>query len=114
MKNNKKIYIFLHSMLFIYSMSGIMSKLASNEAFLSLQFIIYYCVEIMLLFIYAIGWQQILKRFPLSVAFANKAVTIIWACIWGALIFNESLSIVKITGIFFIVIGIIVFSSEHS
>lgn len=74
----------------IYSMSGICSKLASGEKFLSPHFCLYYAIIILLLGFYAIGWQQIIKRLPLTTAFANKAVTVVWGIIWGAVFFRKS------------------------
>ena len=82
-------------MLMIYSMSGICSKLASGEAFLSFRFCFYYAIIILLLGFYAIGWQQIIKRLPLTTAFANKAVTVIWGIIWGAVFFHEKVTVGK-------------------
>ena len=63
-----------------------------------------------LLGLYALGWQQVLKKLPLTTAYANKAVTIIWGIIWGLLLFGEHISIGKVIGAAFIIAGIVVFS----
>lgn len=102
--------LLLHGMLMIYSMSGICSKLAAGEAFLSFKFCMYYTIIIVLLGFYAIAWQQIIKRMPLTTAFANKAVTIIWGMIWGVLFFKEKITIWNAVGIIVIVCGIIMYS----
>ncbi len=65
------------------------------------------------LIIYAIGWQQVIKHLPLSVAFANKPVVIIWGMIWGKTIFGEQITIVNIVGVFLIIVGIEVYSSRE-
>lgn len=80
-KTTIKTLIGLHGMLMVYSMSGICSKLAAGESFLSARFCIYYAVIIVLLGVYAIGWQQVIKRIPLTTAFANKAVTVVWGIV---------------------------------
>ena len=85
-----KTLIALHLLLLVYSLSGIFSKNAAREPFLSPMFILLYGGMLVILFIYAIGWQQILKRLSLSMAFANKAVTVIWGMVWGFFIFGES------------------------
>ena len=90
-----KILILLHGMLMVYSMSGICSKLAAQEQFLSVKFCLYYAVVILLLGFYAIGWQQIIKRLPLTTAFANKAVTIVWGMLWGLLFLMNPLRLEK-------------------
>ena len=84
-----KTLVLLHIMLMIYSMSGICSKLASGQSFFSFKFCLYYGLIIVLLGFYAIGWQQIIKRMPLTAAFANKAVTVVWGIIWGFIFFHE-------------------------
>ena len=100
----------LHILLMVYSMSGICSKLASSQHFLSAKFCLYYAAVILLLGLHAIGWQQIIKRLPLTTAFANKAVTVVWGIIWGTVFFRESISIGKITGALFVMIGVILFA----
>jgi drug/metabolite transporter (DMT)-like permease len=110
MKSKVKILILLHIMLMIYSMSGICSKLASGENFLSIKFCFYYGLIIFLLGFYAIGWQQIIKRLPLTTAFANKAVTIIWGIIWGLFFFSEPITFGKMAGAVLVVLGVVIFA----
>lgn len=110
MKNCKTLLL-LHLMLMVYSMSGIFSKLAVGQPFLSFHFCLYYGVIIALLGLYAIGWQQIIKRMPLTLAFANKAVTTVWGLVWGLLFFQERVTVGKLAGIALIVAGVVVFST---
>ena len=109
-KSKIKVLFLLHLMLMIYSMSGICSKLASQQEFLSLRFCFYYGVVILLLGLYAIGWQQIIKRLPLTTAFANKAVTVVWGIIWGAVFFHESVTVGKIVGAMLVIIGVVIYA----
>lgn len=102
----------LHVLLAMYSFGGVFSKLASAEPFLSSKFILFYACVIAILGIYAIGWQQIIKRMPLTTAFANKAVCTIWGSVWGILLFGESISVGKVIGIILIVLGIVLFATE--
>ena len=62
------------------------------------------------LVVYAIGWQQILKRLPLTVAFANKAITVVWGIIWGAVFFQEAITPPMIVGAIIVMAGIVLFS----
>ena len=101
-----KLYLALHIFLMIYATSSIFSKLAAGKPFMSLPFIFLYGMQILLLAFYAIGWQQFIKRMPLSVAYANKAVSVIWGCVWGVLIFHEHLTAGKIIGGVLVLIGI--------
>lgn len=101
---------FLHLMLMIYSLSGVCSKMAANTVFLSKEFCIYYGIIILLLGFYAIGWQQIIKRLPLTMAFSNKAVTIVWGIIWGMIFFSEKITVGKVAGAILVIVGVILFS----
>ncbi len=113
-KHDLKVYFLLHLMLMVYSMSGIFSKHASQEKFLSPKFCIYYAGVIVILGLYAIAWQQIIKRLPLTSAYANRAVTVIWGLIWGVLFFHEQVDLGKIIGVLLIVGGIVIFSrADH-
>lgn len=100
--------IMLEIAFFIYSLSSMFSKNATynNEQFIHI--IIFYLLSVFMLGIYAIVWQQVLKRIDLSVAFANKGITIIWGMIWGAIIFKEKITLGMIIGAIIVIIGIIV------
>lgn len=63
----------------------------------------------LILAVYAIGWQQIIKRLPLTTAFANKAVTVVWGIVWGALFFDEAISLGKLLGAALIIGGVVLF-----
>lgn len=99
-------FLLLHCLLLVYSFSDIASKLASGKEFLSIEFIFLYGLVIVLLGVYAIFWQQILKKIPLITAYANKSVTIIWGMIFGTHIFNEQIQWNQILGAAIIIVGV--------
>lgn len=99
-------FIYLNLILFLYSLSTIFAKIASNHKIFSVAFIIFYCVVIFLLFIYALFWQQILKKIPLSTAYVNKAITIFWGMVFGKIFFGEKITIFMVIGSCVIFIGI--------
>lgn len=109
-KSKLKVLFALHLMLMIYSMSGICSKMASQQDFLSFKFCLFYAIIIFLLGFYAIGWQQIIKRLPLTTAFANKAVTVVWGIIWGAVFFHESITVGKVIGAALVIVGVVIYA----
>lgn len=106
-----RILVALNVLLMVYSMSGILSKLAAGVDFLSWQFVGLYAGIIAILGIYAIGWQQILSRMALTSAFANKAVTIVWGIIWGFLFFQEQITLGKVIGGALIIAGVVLFAT---
>ena len=102
-------------MLLLYSTGGIFSKYAAGQEFFSASFLLFYGELIAVLGLYAIGWQQILRWIPLSVAFAHKSVCVVWSLVWGILFFHESLTIGKAIGVLLIMAGMILFTkSEES
>ena len=109
-----KKYIVLHLTLMIYSMSGVCSKMAAGESFLSFKFCLFYGGVIALLGFYAIAWQQIIRVLPLTTAFANKAVTTAWGLLWGLLFFHEQITIGKIVGVALVISGVILFSAADT
>ena len=109
MKPTIKVYIALHLMLLFYSSVGVLGKLASRYEFLSTTFVLLYGVEMIVLCIYAVAWQQFIKRMPLSVAYANRAVMIIWGCVWGIIIFHEHLTAGKIAGGLLVLCGVVLY-----
>lgn len=106
------VLIALHVLLLFYSLSGIFSKNAAYQPFLSVPFILLYGGMLAVLFIYAIGWQQIIKRLSLTVAFANKAITVVWGMVWGVLFFGEQINIQMIIGAALVIAGIVWYSIE--
>lgn len=106
-------YVILHIAIFILSLASLCSKKASTYDFMSWGFVLFYGGVIAALFVYAIIWQQALKRMPLVVAFANKVATLFWSLIYGVLLFGEGIRPNMIIGILIVVVGVIlVVSSE--
>ena len=108
----KTVYILLNIILFIFSFCGVLSKLASRERMFSLRFCLFYLASLFIMGLYAVFWQQILKYVPLSTAYANRAVTVVWGSFWGVLFFGEHLTPGKIAGIIIIISGIILYAVD--
>ena len=102
-----KAYILMHMILLLFSVSSICSKMAGQSDFLSLHFFFYYGMVLLIMAVYAVLWQQILKRIPIITAYANKAVTIIWGLLWGLLFFSEAITFKKVAGVIVIICGIV-------
>ena len=107
-----KKYLYIHLLLLFYSLTAVFSKLAGMNEFLSFKFIVFYLISLIILFTYAIFWQQILKYFTLTNAFIQKGITLIWGMLFGLLFFNETITIKMIIGAVIVLIGIKVASHE--
>ena len=77
----------------------------------SIEFIFWFGLVFVIMFGYAIIWQQILKRMPLTVAYANRPVTLIWGIIWGAVFFQEKVTIGKVIGAILVILGVVVYAN---
>lgn len=98
---------------FIYSLSSVFSKIAGTSQFGSLKFIVCYMGVIGVMGIYALIWQQMLKKYPLSDIFLYKSTTIIWGSFFGWILFQETISLKKWAGILLIVIGIYLINQKE-
>ncbi len=117
MKDQKKKFqikdiLMLQIVFFIYSINSVVAKFASAQEPFSLNFILLYGLELCVLGVYAILWQQLIKRMELSVAYSNKAVVLLWAMVFGALLFKEQITLTKVAGILLVIVGIVVLNSE--
>ena len=96
----------------VNSLAGVASKFAGRQKFLSFKFMLCYGMVLVITFVFALAWQQLLKHMSLTFAFTNKPITIIWGLIWGVTIFHEKLSWKMILGSAIILVGIIVGVSD--
>ena len=108
MKSSAKSFFLLHLLLLVYSFGGVCSKLAGRESFLSLRFIMLYGSLLAVTLFFALGWQQIIKRMPLTTAYSNKAVGLFWSTLWGMLLFHEQLTLRMVVGALIVISGVII------
>ena len=110
-------FIKLHLNILLFSFTTVFSKAASiqlNEQGLhSVWLYIFAFLMLLNCGIYALAWQQVIKKFELSVAYANKAVTLLWALVWGICIFHEEITFFKAAGIVLVMAGIFILNSEE-
>ncbi|MDR2672016.1 MAG: EamA family transporter [Coriobacteriales bacterium] len=100
-------FVFLHLIILLYSLAAVCAKLAATSELFSPAFFAWYAGVLVLLGIYALVWQQVIKRMPLTTAFANKGVTVIWGMFWGALLFAEHIDLKMIIGAAVVFAGIV-------
>ena len=96
----------LQAAVLLFSATGILTKLASKEAFLSMRFLLLYGGAVLLMVVYAFLWQQFLKVMPLNTAYANKSVSTVWTMLFGALLFKEQITWGMMLGAVVIIVGV--------
>ncbi len=106
-----KEYLLLYICFLVYSFSTICAKLAARQDFLFKVFV-FLLMEIFFLGIYAVMWQQVLKKFSLVTAMANKGIVVVFNLIWSVLLFKEVATIYNILGAIVILGGIWVVSLD--
>lgn len=111
-KISPKLILALQLVVMLYTLSSVAAKLASGQDFLSPPFLVYYGVEILILGIYAIAWQQIIKRCELSVAYANRSMAILWSLVWTVVFFHEALTLKNIIGVLIVFAGTMIVNSD--
>lgn len=108
-----KTYAVLHAILLLYSFVGVLMKLAFQQTFLSLPFFLLAGAAVGCLGVYALIWQQVLKKLPLTVAFTNKAICIAWGMLWGALFLGDVITWYKIVGSLIVFAGVVLVVSNN-
>ncbi|WP_408070082.1 transporter [Butyrivibrio sp. JL13D10] len=103
----------LQGAVLIYSLTTVISKFVSNYKFLSKEFLLLYFLDFAVLGIYAVIWQQLLKRFELSIAYANKAMTLLWSLLWSVTLFHEGVTMPKVIGVLLVIAGTIILNSPN-
>ncbi len=106
--------LILQLIIAFYTLSSVVSKFASGEDFLTFKFVLFYGIEIVILGVYAIFWQQIIKKFEISVAYANKAMALLWSMLWAIVFFHEEITVKNVIGVAIVIIGTLIVNSDES
>ena len=102
----------LQAVIIIYTISSIMAKFASANNGEPLRFILFFGLEFVFLGIYALLWQQMIKKFDLSVAYANRSMALLWSMIWAVIFFHDRITVKNIIGVILVMIGTIIINTE--
>lgn len=103
-------YFTLIAVNFIYALVSILTKTASYYEFLSIEYILALLGAVLVLGIYALSWQQIIKRMPISDAYMFKGTSIVFVLLLSACFFDENITWQNIVGSITIILGIALFA----
>lgn len=104
----------LQGVIMIYTLSTVAAKFASGHPTLSSSFILFYGLDILILGVYAVLWQQMIKRFDLSIAYANRAMGLLWSMVWAVIIFRESITLKNVIGVLLVMVGTVIVNSDNN
>lgn len=105
-------YISLVAINLLYACVGVFTKYASQQEFMSWNFMLGVMGAIGVMGLYAMLWQQILKRVELSVAYMFKGTSIIFVMLLACLLFGEQITWNNILGTIIIIAGIVLFAYD--
>lgn len=112
MKLSIKTIFALQAVVILYTLSSVAAKFAAQEGMLTFKGLCFVGAEILILGIYAIAWQQIIKRCQLSVAYANRSMAILWSLIWAVLFFQEQITLKNVLGVVIVFAGTMIVNSD--
>lgn len=92
--------------LLFFSLSSLCLRFSAQYPVMSGAFILFYALSIIILMVYAVLWQKILKYVELSRAYALKPFSMILSMIWGVMLFHERITWNMIIGTGMILLGI--------
>ena len=104
-------YIFLLIAInFLYACVSIFTKYASQQEFMSWNYMLSIIGAVGVMGLYAVLWQQVLKRIELSIAYMFKGTSIIFVMLFAYVLFGEQITWNNILGAVIIIIGIVLFA----
>lgn len=107
--------LLLFTTLLLYSVVSVFAKLSGNAlaAGDTTASLVFLGLEFLTLVVYSLLWQLALKRLPLNVAYAAKGICTLFTCLFGILLFQESLTLGKALGILIVLGGVYLVVTDH-
>lgn len=91
----------------LYACVSVFTKYASQQSFMSWNYILGLVGAIGMMGLYAVLWQQVLKRIELSLAYMFKGTSIVFVMLLAYVLFCEQITWNNILGSTIIIIGIV-------
>lgn len=104
------IYIVLIGINMLYACVSIFTKYASQQEFMSWKYMLGVIAAIGVMGVYAILWQQVLKRIELSMAYMFKGTSIVFVMLLAYILFSEQITWNNIVGTIIIISGIVLYA----
>lgn len=89
----------------VYSISLLLSRTASLQTSRE-SFLLFYGLSLMAMALYAVLWQLALQKTQLNTAYSMKAITMIFAVIFGFLFFKEAITVRTVIALAIIFSGV--------
>jgi len=109
-KKNYIKYLALILVNLIYACTSIFTKMASEQDAMSMPYLLYIAGAVCVMGLYALLWQQVITRMPLSTAYMFKGTSLIFILVFSAILFGESITLYNVIGSAIIIAGIVFYS----
>ena len=96
----------------LYACVTLFTKYAAQQEFLSLAYCIGLAGALGVMGLYAICWQQVLRRIELSTAYMFKGTSLIFVMLLAWMIFDETITGMNVIGAAVIILGIVLYAKE--
>lgn len=103
-------YLALIGVNFIYACTSICTKMASRKEMLSWPYLLWIAGAIGVMGLYALLWQQVIARMPLSTAYMYKGTSLIFILLISAMLFDEAITTNNLIGSAIIIVGIVLYA----
>ena len=98
---------------FMESLTSPCLKLGGRYPFMSPGYIAWFYLAVAILGFYAVCWQLILEKLPLTTAYLRRGFSYILIFVWATLIFHEAITWKQILGIMVITLGMVISISDE-
>lgn len=105
--------ILLQAAFLIYSIGSLFSKMSLSEPISATRVLVFYGLSLFFVMLFALIWQQLIKDIPLTIAYANKGITVLWGMLFGSIFFQEAITFGMVVGLAFVVTGITFMVKEN-
>ena len=105
-------YISLVLINMLYACVSIFTKLASQQELMSWNYMLCLIGAVGVMGLYAMLWQQILKRIELSLAYMFKGTGLIFVMLLAHVLFGEQITWNNVVGAIIIISGIVLFANS--
>ena len=112
MGERKGLFFWLIGVNFIYACTSVCTKMASRHELLSWSYLVWIAGAIVVMGVYALLWQQVIARMPLSTAYMFKGTSLVFVLLFSALLFGEAITWNNVIGAVIIITGIVLFAKS--
>lgn len=109
-KASTVLYLALIGVNLVYACTSIFTKLASRQEMLSWSYLLCILGAFAVMGLYALLWQQLIARMPLSTAYMFKGTSLIFVLLFSVLLFGEGITWTNVLGSVIIIAGIVLFA----